>query len=167
MTFHAQRNRAAKLLTALLVAFSLLAAPALVSAADEKAKETELSKKMEEMETGLKKLRRTLRKTEENAESLKTITQVKAAMEACKKLAPAMAASKPEAERAKFIEAYKKDMDAVIAEMGKMEKAVKDGKNDEAQAVLKKLHEMEEAGHEKYIQDDAKNTEKKDAAKKE
>jgi soluble cytochrome b562 len=164
MTFHVQRKSPAALLTALLVVFSLLAAPALV-AADEK--ETELSKKMEEVETGLKKLRRTLRKTEENAESLKTIGQVKAAMEACKKLAPSMASSVPEADRAKFVEAYKKDMDAVIAEMGKMEKAVKDGKNADAQAVLKKLSEMEEAGHAKYIKDDAKKTEKKDAEKKE
>jgi soluble cytochrome b562 len=92
---------------------------------------------------------------------------VKAAMEACKKLVPAMASSLPEADRAKFVESYKKDMDAVIAEMGKMEKAVKDGKNADAQAILKKLSEMEEAGHEKYIKDDAKKTEKKDAEKKE
>jgi soluble cytochrome b562 len=164
MTFHVRRKGPAALLAALLVALSLVAAPAFVSAADEK--ETELQKKMEEIETGLKKLRRTLRKTEENAESLKTIGQVKGLMEECKKLAPAMASSVPEAERAKFIESYKKDMDAVIAEMGKMEKAVKGGKNDEAQAILKKLSEMEEAGHEKYIKDETKKTEKKDAEKK-
>jgi soluble cytochrome b562 len=164
MTFRYRRTGPAALLTALLVAFSLVAAPARSAPAE--AKETELQKKMEEIETGLKKLRRTLRKTEENAESLKTIGQVKAAMEASKKLAPAMAASVPEAERAKFIESYKKDMDVVIAEMGKMEKAVKDGKNADAQAVLKKLTELEEAGHEKYIKDDAKK-EKKDAEKKE
>jgi len=164
MTFHVRRTGPAALLTALLVAFSLIAAPSL-RAAEEK-KDTELQKRMEEIESGLKKLRRTLRKPEENAESLKTIGQVKAAMEASKKLPPAMAASLPEAERAKFIESYKKDIDAVIAEMGKMEKAVKDGKNADAQAVLKKLSEMEEAGHEKYIKDDAKKT-KKDAEKKE
>ena len=164
MTFNVRKRTPAAVLTALLVALSLLAAPAPVSA-DEK--ETELSKKMEEVETGLKKLRRTLRKTEENAESLKTIAQVKGLMEECKKLTPAMASSLPEAERAKFVESYKKDMDAVIADMGKMEKAVKDGKNDEAQNILKKLSEKEEAGHEKYIKDDAKKTEKKDAEKKE
>ena len=165
MTFQVQGKRPAALLAALLVSFSLLAAPAL-GAAEEK-KDTELSKKMEQIETGLKKLRRTLRKTEENADSLKTIGEVKKLMEECKKLAPAMASSVPEAQRAKFIESYKKDMDAVIAEMGKMEKAVKDGKNADAQAVLKKLTAMEEDGHGKYIKDDAKKTEKKDAEKKE
>jgi soluble cytochrome b562 len=163
MTFRYRRTGLAALLTAVVVAFSIPAAPA-VYAAEEK--DTELQKKMEEIETGLKKLRRTLRKAEENPESLKTIAQVKVAMEASKKLPPAMAASLPEAERAKFIESYKKDIDAVIAEMGKMEKAVKDGKNADAQAVLKKLSEMEEAGHEKYIKDDAKKT-KKDTEKKE
>ena len=132
-----------------------------VARADEK--ETELQKKMEEVETGLKKLRRTLRNTAQNEESLKTITEVKAAMEACKKLAPSMASSLPEADRAKFVEAYKKDMDVAIAEIGKMEKAVKDGKNDAAQESLKKLKELEDAGHEKYIKDE----EKKKEAKKE
>jgi soluble cytochrome b562 len=139
---------------------ALAAAPVEVRAAEPKpAPETELQKKMEEVETGLKKLRRTLRKPEDNADSLKTIAGVKAAMEACKKLAPDMASSIPEADRAKFVEAYRKDMDAVIAEMGKMEKAVKDGKNDEAQEILKKLKEMEEAGHEKYIKEDKKKKE--------
>jgi soluble cytochrome b562 len=164
MTFHVRRTGPAALLAALLVAFSFIAAPAL-RAAEEK-KDTELQKKMEEIESGLKKLRRTLRKPEENAESLKTIAKVKEAMEASKKLAPAMASSVPEGERAKFIESYKKDIDGVIAEMNKMEKAVKDGKNADAQAVLKKLSDMEEAGHEKYIKDDAKKA-KKDAEKKE
>ena len=166
MTSNLRRTSPAVVLAAVIALFSLLAGPALAAPAAEE-KETELQKKMEEVETGLKKLRRTLRKPADNADSLKTITGVKAAMEACKKLAPAMASSIPEADRAKFIEAYKKDMDAVIAEMGKMEKAVKDGKNDEAQNVLKKLHEMEEAGHEKYIKEDKKPAEKKEAEKKE
>jgi soluble cytochrome b562 len=161
LTVRKVRKNSVLVLVAALIAALAASPAALVRAADEKVPvETELQKKMEEVETGLKKLRRTLRNSDQNTESLKTITLVKEAMEACKKLIPAMAPSVPEADRAKFIEAYQKDMDVVIAEMGKMEKAVKEGKNDQAQEVLKKLKELEEAGHEKYIKDEAKKPKK-------
>jgi len=113
-------------------------------------KETELQKHMEVIEASMKKLRRSLPKSDQNAESLKQIAEIQKAAKACVDLAPAMAATVPAGEKDKFVAAYKKDMEAFIGEVGKLETAVKDGKNDEAVEIHKKLKELEETGHEKY-----------------
>jgi soluble cytochrome b562 len=113
-------------------------------------KETELQKHMEVIEAAMKKLRRSLPKSDQNAESLKQIADVQKAAKACVDLIPAMAATVPAGERDKFVAAYKKDMESFIGEVGKMEQAVKDGKNDQAVEIHKKLKELEDTGHEKY-----------------
>ena len=113
-------------------------------------KETELQKHMEVIEAAMKKLRRSLPKSDQNAESLKQIADIQKAAKACVDLIPAMAATVPAGERDKFVAAYKKDMEAFIGEVGKMEQAVKDGKNDQAVEIHKKLKELEDTGHEKY-----------------
>jgi soluble cytochrome b562 len=123
---------------------------------DEKSKvkdlDTELAKQMEVIDEGMKKLRRTLRKAESNKESLEWIEKIEKAATKSKDLSPAMAAKIPEAERAKWVENYKKDMDAFIKSVGEMKAAVKDGKNDKAQEVYKALKEQEDKGHEKYTE---------------
>ena len=75
---------------------------------------------------------------------------IQKAAKACVDLIPAMASTVPAGERDKFVAAYKKDMEAFIGEVGKMEQAVKDGKNDQAVEIHKKLKELEDTGHEKY-----------------
>ena len=136
---------------------ALVFAPPAACAADEKkgekGEDTELQKQMEVIEAGMKKLRKSLRSADDNAESLKTIADIKKAAVASKDQVPAMASTLPEAERAKFVAAYKKDMEAFIAEVDKMEASVKAGKNDEAAEVHKKLKELEDAGHEKYTKE--------------
>ena len=148
---------ALSLLAALVLAggFSLPRAGAQDAAQDEdKSKvvdlDTELAKQMETIEDSIKKLRRTLRKAESNPESLKLIEAMEKAAAKSKDLIPAKAEKVPEADRAKFVEAYKKDMDAFIKSVGEMKAAVKDGKNDTALEVYKTLKTQEEKGHEKY-----------------
>ena len=131
-------------------------APVARAANDEKpkkkheGKETELEKQMEVIDKGMKALRKLLKKPEENAASLKTIGDIKQAAAASKEQIPAMTATLPEGERKKFAEDYKKDMDAFIAEVDKLEAAVKANKNEDAVEIHKKLKEMEEAGHDKF-----------------
>ena len=117
---------------------------------EKKKKETELQKHMEVIEASMKKLRRSLPKSDQNAESLKQVAEIQKAAKACVDLAPAMAAGMPAAEKDKFVAAYKKDMEAFIGEVGKLEQAVKDGKNEQAVEIHKKLKELEDTGHEKY-----------------
>lgn len=114
--------------------------------------DTPLAKQMEIIEDGMKKLRRTLRKAESNAESIELIEKVEKAAKASKDMVPARAEKVPEAERAKFVEAYKKDMEATIKTLGEMKAAVKEGKNDKAQELYKTLKTQEDKGHEKYTE---------------
>jgi soluble cytochrome b562 len=114
--------------------------------------DTELAKQMEVIDGGMKKLRRSLRKAESNKESLETIEKVHAAAVKSKDMVPARAAKVPEAERAKFVAAYKKDMETLIKTVEEMQAAVKDGKNDKALELHKSLKTQEDKGHEKYTE---------------
>jgi soluble cytochrome b562 len=114
--------------------------------------DTELAKQMEVIDEAMKKLRRTLRKAESNSESLEWIDKMEKAAVKAKDLAPAMASKIPEAERAKWVEAYKKDMEAMIKTVGEMKAAVKESKNDKAQELYKALKTQEDKGHEKYTE---------------
>ena len=139
------------------VNFARAAAPAPAAAQEEKEKkvadlDTELAKQMEVIDGGMKKLRRSLRKPESNKESLETIEKVHAAAVKSKDMTPAMAAKIPEAKRAEWVAAYKKDMDAFIKSVGEMKAAVQAGQNDKAQDVYKTLKTQEDKGHEKYTE---------------
>ena len=114
--------------------------------------DTELAKQMEVIDSGMKKLRRSLRKPESNKESLETIEKVHAAAVKSKDMTPAMAAKIPEAKRAEWVAAYKKDMEAMIKTVEEMRDAVKDNKNDKAQELYKTIKTQEDKGHEKYTE---------------
>ena len=133
--------------------------PRLARAAQEKDTEkkvkdldTELAKQMETIDESMKKLRRSLRKPESNKESLELIEKMEKAATKSRDLVPARAAKVPEAERAKYIEDYKKQMDAFIKSVGEMKAAVTDGKNDKAQEIYKTLKTQEDKGHDKFTE---------------
>lgn len=121
-----------------------------------KAQKTELNDKMEEMDEALKKLRRTIRSPEQNKESLELITKIEQGALACKGMTPAKAATVPEAERAKFVNAYRKQMADLIVALCQMESAILDGSNDKAQEVYKNIKGIEDKGHEQFTQDEGK-----------
>jgi hypothetical protein len=155
------RNTVAPLLVgaALLAAvpFGLnAAAPAAAAEAEKKktaASDTELAKQMEIIDEGMKKLRRSLRQPEQNAESLEMIGKMQAATVASKGMVPVMAKGiNNEAERAKFVAAYRKDMAAMLAEIAQLEIALLDGDNKKAQELHKSLSDREDSGHEKFTQ---------------
>ncbi|MDB5333175.1 MAG: hypothetical protein JWP03_4326, partial [Phycisphaerales bacterium] len=78
---------------ALFMAIAMVATPAVLcfnraARAEEKKQKTELHKQMESIDEGMKKLRRSLRKKEANAESLETIVKIEDAAIACKKMSP-------------------------------------------------------------------------------
>jgi len=114
--------------------------------------DTELAKQMEVIDEAMKKLRRTLRNAEGNKQSLEHIDKIEKAAAKSKELIPALATKKPEAERPKFVENYKKDMDTFIKSVGEMKAAVQAGQNDKAQEVYKTLKTQEDKGHEKYTE---------------
>lgn len=154
-------NRFRKTLAPVLIGAALLsavpfglnaAAPAADAAKRTPVTDTELAKQMEIIDEGMKKLRRSLRQPEQNAESLEMIAKMQAATVASKGMVPVMAKSVPEAERAKFIAAYRKDMAAMLAEIAQLEIALLDGDNKKAQELHKSLSDREDSGHEKFTQ---------------
>lgn len=133
---------------AALAVAALLLAPAAVRADD-----TELAKQMEIIDGSMKKLRRTLKAADQNAESMKLIEEMKKASIASKALIPVMAKDVPEAERAKFVAAYQAAMDVFIAEVDKLAAAVKENKSEAAQEIYTKLKEMEDTGHKQFTKE--------------
>jgi soluble cytochrome b562 len=134
-----------------LLAFAFTAAP-FVRAAEEKKKGTDspLGKEMEDLGKAIKALRKSVKDPAKNADSLKLVETAEKAATASKDLKPAMLEKAPEGDRAKLLEGYKKAMDEVITTLGTLKKQLKDNKNEDAQETMKKLKDLEEAGHEKY-----------------
>ncbi|HWE93053.1 MAG TPA: cytochrome b562 [Tepidisphaeraceae bacterium] len=146
---------------ALFMAIAMVATPAVLcfnraARAEEKKQKTELHKQMESIDEGMKKLRRSLRKKEANAESLETIARIEDAAIACKKMSPSKTATLPESQRQEFVDKYRHDMANVIATFYQMEVAVLEGNNDKALEIHKSLKGLEEDGHDKFMQDDDK-----------
>jgi hypothetical protein len=137
----------------LFAATLMVIAPAnsrLAFAADEKSKDTELSKKMEEIQDNLKKLRKTVKDSASNQQTLETLSKLQQLTIASKSLTPAKAANVPEADRAKFVTGYRKSMASLLEHFCKIETAVLDNDNAKAEELFKQLKKIEDDGHEKY-----------------
>lgn len=130
--------------------------PALATASQDESAvaETEMDRQMEIIEEGLKKLRRSLRKEEKNAESLEWIAKIQDASLKSKLETPKMAVKIPEDQRAKFVADYRKEMAVVVIRMCEMEIAVLDGDLDKAQGLYKQLKSLEDSGHEKFLEEE-------------
>jgi hypothetical protein len=153
------RNQRLVLTLAALVAFALPLAPRLARvarAADEKVKKSELNDRMEDMDESFKKLKRTVRKADQNEESLKLINELQAKAVECKAMIPQKAAKVPEADRAKFVLAYRKEMAALIMDFCKMEQAILDGDNAKAVDIWKEANERQDKDHDQFMQKDEK-----------
>src|SRR5438874_2622954 len=92
---------------AVVVLLAGLAAPLLRAAdhkpAEEKVKKGPMAEHMETIDDAMGKLRRTIRKSELNADSLKLLQEMQQEAVACKAMVPPMAAKIPEAQRQHFL----------------------------------------------------------------
>lgn len=125
------------------------AAPANPPAAHQEA-HSELEEQMETMRSAFGKLRKQVGDASLNASSLELAAKLKKAAEASAALTPARAAKVPEAERAKFVEGYQAGMKTFVAEVEKLEAALKASDNTEAAAIVAKLGAMQKDGHKDY-----------------
>lgn len=138
---------------ALILGFSLAPAraqtppPAAASSAHES---TALEDRMEEMRSAFGKLRKQAGDASANESSLALVARLRAAAEASVALTPARAEDVPEAERAKYVEAYQAKMRAFLAEVDKLEAALKAGDNPAAVAAVARLGAQQKEGHKDY-----------------
>lgn len=140
------------LLSMLLVPALLLAAqdPAGAPAPTGEPETSELAEHMEHIEVLVGKLRRSLRKPEQKADSLGHVAEMQAATLASKGLVPAMATRLPEAERPAFVTAYRIDMVAMLSALLELELALLEDRHEEANAIFKRVRAMEDSGHERF-----------------
>lgn len=118
---------------------------------EEKKAKSELNKQMEQIDDGMKRLKRTLRKADANPESLEQVTRIETAALACKGMTPSTATTQPAANQTEFVSSYRKQMAHLIETMCKMETALIDNDNKAAQDLYKGLKDQEEAGHDKFM----------------
>jgi cytochrome c556 len=112
-----------------------------------KEPQTELGGKMEKISGAYRKLGRQIADATKNEDSLKQVAIIRENAEAALKLEPAWKAEKPADQQAKFVADYQTQMKKFIADVGKLEDALKAGNNEEAANVLKTLKTDQDDGH--------------------
>jgi len=112
--------------------------------------ETELEVKMDELNGAYRKLGRQVSDASKNADSLKQVAIIKETATASMKLEPKMKAEIPAGEQAAFVANYQSKMKEFVADIGKLEAALKAGKNDEAANLMKTLKQSQEDGHKQF-----------------
>lgn len=121
--------------------------------AEDKAKsadkeETELGGHMDKMGGAFRKLKRQLSDATKNEDSLKLVATIKAEAAESAKLTPAWKPEQKEKYQAKM-----KDFNAMV---GKLEAALKAGKNDEAVKIAEELGAAQKEGHKEFKKPDDK-----------
>jgi len=112
---------------------------------------TPLGEKMEAMAHALKDLKPLLGDATKKDAALASIAKAKESATAARDLEPAKTKDIPEADRAKFIEGYKKSIDGVIATLDKLAVAVKNDKTGEEAAIYAQLGDEKRRGHASYM----------------
>jgi hypothetical protein len=105
---------------------------------------------MEEMNVSYRRLARQVGDPARNADSAKHAAVLRKVASAARDLEPKKMAELPEAERAAFLKAYRERMTAFIAEVEKLEVALKADRNDEAKEIYGRLRQAQEDGHREF-----------------
>jgi soluble cytochrome b562 len=111
---------------------------------------SKLDDQMEEINAAYRKLGRQVSDSAKNADSLKQVAIIREHANASLKLEPKKKADLPSPEQAKFVADYQAKMKEFIAQVGKLEEALKANKNEDATAVLKSLKQAQEDGHKEF-----------------
>ncbi|MEQ8768676.1 MAG: hypothetical protein RL885_32515 [Planctomycetota bacterium] len=125
-----------------------LPAPTQASVKDD----TPLADQMLEIQGILKKIRRSVRKPEQNEESLQLANDLVKGMLASRLMPPPMLEKIPADQKDAFRAGYRKMMAETAKMVLDLEIAILDGDNDKAQELYKQIADMEEKGHAKYTE---------------
>jgi soluble cytochrome b562 len=130
----------------LLCAFSLLALSAVEAG-------TEMDRAFGRLERDYKKLKTALEAPADTDRHLyvKLTGEMLDEARKARELDPEMIAQVAEAEREKFVERFRADMDAFIANIGKLEEALKNSRWDEAKQLMETLWQNKKDGHKAFI----------------
>lgn len=135
---------------------STVGAPAPQERGDREGKEehSPLEERMHSMESALKALRRSLRDPARQSDSLASLAQLQADIVAAKSESPRMLPRVPEAERAKFVADYRREMLHTLELSVAVELALLDGKQEAALAAFEELRGLEDPAHARFTEEE-------------
>jgi hypothetical protein len=117
-------------------------------------KKTELEKRMGRVGKAYKKLKKQVADPGQNPSSVLLVEEMRTAMGEALDLTPARAQDIPEADRPKFIEDYKKGIQAMLDKFSGLEDALKANDNAGAQAIIAKIGPMMKEDHKQFQRPD-------------
>ena len=141
---------------ALVLGGGLLYAPRAVLSDEEHehAEETELMEHMEVLKRHFRHLKEQVENPAHNEDSLARVQAMEMHAIEAKTLVPVKVQELPEAERARALLGFRKQMVRLVEELLALEVILLEGRNDEALAQLKTVYEVMKQGREKYKKED-------------
>ncbi len=115
--------------------------------------ESELDKRMLAIKAQVRTLRRSLRDTEKNADSLEALHALQVAALEAKTMEPRRAAGVPEGERPAFVQAYRQEMIRFTIVALETEAALLAGDQEKAGELFSALRDLEDPAHERFTED--------------
>lgn len=117
-----------------------------------RADDSPLAERMELINKNVKKLKKSLPESSQNADSIELATAACKAAAECKAMVPAKIKDLPPEAKAKAQAEYAKLCDELVASFQGMIKALKDNKNDEAVKFYDAIMDLKKRGHDKFTE---------------
>lgn len=130
------------------------AAPSTAQPAPQTEKKTELDIKMGHVAKALKKLKKQVGDPSKNDSSLELVATMEANMKDALNLTPERTADLPEADRPKFIEAYKAGINAMLDKFSALKGALAANNNGDAQKIISDIGPLEKKDHKQFQRPD-------------
>lgn len=111
---------------------------------------TELGEHMEKMGSAFRRLGRQINDATKNEDSLKQVEIIRTNAEASVKLQPEKTRDIPADQQAKFVASYEEKMKSFLADVNKLETALKAGNNTEAVTLVKTLKSDMDDSHKEF-----------------
>jgi hypothetical protein len=118
------------------------------------ADDTPLGKEMSQMNKSLRLLKRQVADPAKKQENLELLAKIRKNTKASHDYEPAKAKDVPAAEKAAYIEKYKKQLDDLDKTFERLETAIKADNQDDAKKEFEKLTELKEQGHKDFAPDE-------------
>lgn len=106
-----------------------------------------VQKEMETINRDARKLSRQYSDAAQKDSSLQIVAEMQKSAEAAKGLTPSLAEKKADADKTKYMETYKKDMDSLIKELAALKDAVESGDSTKTKAELDKINQLKMSSH--------------------
>lgn len=135
----------------LVPAIALLAIFAALPSAAIAEEDSPLKEKMEAMGHNLKAIQNQMADPSKKDSTLALIAKMKGNAAAAREYTPPMAKGIPEKDRPQFQKDYKLAMSDLIEQIGSLDKAVRDGKLEDAKTIIKDILESKRDGHSTFM----------------